>query len=181
MRTPIKTQEFQPLFQSFKHEAFRLETLDQYLVVPEEREFKRFLNGEPLPEVQNKPWCDQIRNNISQGKRMRRVHVLTLPLTPYLRFEIDWGYIFSLAAGEEIFILNRNQLSDFSLIQDGDFWLFDDNILIRMLFDDTGKQLGRERDNDPEAISNCRAIRDRLLPLATPLRTFLRSERNRQD
>jgi hypothetical protein len=40
------------------------------------------------------------------GKRMYRVHVLSRPLTDYLRFELGWGFRRNMAAGEEFFILD---------------------------------------------------------------------------
>jgi hypothetical protein len=180
MRHPILRPEFSDLFQNFKFEAFRLETLDQYLVPHEEQELDRFLTGEPLPVKQNIQWCETIRNNLARGKRMSRVHIVTIPLSPYLNFEIDWGYVFNLAAGEQIFIANRGPLVDPVLLEATDFWLFDQKTLIWMMYDKQGKILGFERDDDPAAIENCLSIRDRMIATAIPLREFLKLRRHNQ-
>jgi len=178
MPQPIARPDFSSLFQSFQQEAFRLETLDQYLVPQEEQELSRFFSGEPLPERKNKQWCELIRKNIDRGARMRRVHVLNLPLSPYLKFEIEWGYVFSLAAGEEILIVDRKNLPP-QLPDEAahDFWLFDDRVLVWMRYDEEGRIVALEQDEDPVVISRCRSVKQTLLPIAVPLRDFLRNER----
>ncbi|WP_410468997.1 DUF6879 family protein [Streptomyces sp. G-5] len=58
-----------------------------------ERHLQAFLAGEPQPEdFAVNPWMTTVRNATESGKRMYRVHIVTRPLTDYLRYELGWGY-----------------------------------------------------------------------------------------
>ena len=48
---PMSLEEFGALFGSFRHSAFRLETLSRYAVDVEEEPFRRFVSGQPLPPM----------------------------------------------------------------------------------------------------------------------------------
>lgn len=138
----MKIEEFACLFSEFKRSAFRLETLQQYSVDFEQQALRKFLEGEPLPEsAPNAEWVELVRGNVTAGKAMARVHLLTNPLTPYARFEIEWGYYFSAQAGEEIRFCFSNEPG---LRKLGDFWLFDDTIAVTMHYGGRGEFIGPE-------------------------------------
>ncbi|MFJ8842601.1 DUF6879 family protein [Streptomyces cyaneofuscatus] len=85
------------LFDDFKQEAFRLETLDDYGRSGNKDAYQLFLGGKPKPQGYNTGWPDEARENVDAGRRMYRVHVVTRPLRE-----------------------QPNPLADV-----GDFWLFD--------------------------------------------------------
>lgn len=130
-------------FRDFEREAFRLELLPQYLVGPEDGPFAAFRRGEPMPAGHNSAWHDTIRANVAAGRLMRRVHVITPPLSDYLRFEFGWGYVGNENAGEQIRILDLSRSQDPGL-PDFDFWMFDESAIVAMLYEPDGKQIGRE-------------------------------------
>jgi hypothetical protein len=109
------------LFDTFEREAFRLETLDDY----------------------NNGWVEELRSHASKGKRVYRVHILSRPLTPYLRFELGWGYRKNATGGEEFFILDTTDKPN-PLEGVGDFWLFDSVSAAFMNYDDSSKFTGAE-------------------------------------
>jgi hypothetical protein len=74
---------------NFKKEAFRLELLDEYSV-PEENEYKLFLEGEYLSSQRNNDWCNLVRKIVSTNRIIHRIHIIPTQLTPYLKYEIDW-------------------------------------------------------------------------------------------
>ncbi|WP_052848719.1 DUF6879 family protein [Streptomyces avicenniae] len=119
------------LFDSFTREAFRLETLDDYSGSGSTDAYAAFLEGREKPEGYNEDWMSEIRESVRQGKRIHRVHVLSRPLTPYLRFELGWGYRTNMTAGEEFHILDVTDRPD-PLEGVGDFWLFDQRIAASM-------------------------------------------------
>nr|WP_262391612.1 DUF6879 family protein [Nocardiopsis sp. CNR-923] len=88
---------------------------------------------------------------------MRRVHTLTSPVGDHLRFQFEWGYAFSVQAGEEVNILDFATTSDPGLPQQ-DFWLFDDTHVVLMHYAADGTQTGREllEDTDPAPSSGTR-------------------------
>ena len=77
-------------------------------------------------------WLDTIRERTSEGKLVRRVRVVSLPLSDYNRFGL-WTAAFNNEAGEDIRYLARD---DAVGLPDFDYWLFDSRTAARMHFDD---------------------------------------------
>jgi hypothetical protein len=172
MLVNLEIERFSCLFQSFKERAFRLETLDLYSVQEEAENYRRFLKGDRPPASNNEEWCQLIKGNVTAGKVMERIHVVSVPLTPYVKFEIDWGYVHSRAAGEQIRMLDRTRVPK-ELGSVRDFWLFDEKVLVFMCYQKDGAFVGAEIENDPGVISEHIMIERRLLSLSLPLGEFL--------
>ncbi|WP_030662432.1 DUF6879 family protein [Streptomyces rimosus] len=143
----ISTDEFGKLFTTFEREAFRLEALDDYSGSSNPEMIRAFLAGEPQPAEYNQQWVDDVRANTEAGKRMYRVHVVSRPLTDYLRFELGWGYVKNQAAGEEFFILDATD-RDNPVSGVPDFWMFDESQIASMNYGENGKFLGAELQAD---------------------------------
>ena len=94
-----------------KHSLFKLELLDEYNASFEKswKFFKR--NGYVKQDLLFDELHDDLRQ-ISQFKKMgiefRRVHIVTLPLSEYLRFEIQ-DYITTQKMGEQIYFIERKE------------------------------------------------------------------------
>jgi hypothetical protein len=87
--------------------AFRLECLDQYLVDSDQENVTQYLNGGDKPSwADGDDWMEYLAEEKASGIRRFRVHVLRTPLNPYLRYECEWGYVYTSQAGEEIYILD---------------------------------------------------------------------------
>ena len=173
MLKPLKPAEFKNMFHNFGTRAFRLELLDKYTVPDEAKELEKFYNGEPLPTSQNLEWCNLVRTAKASGKTMSRVHVVTTPLSPYMRFEIEWGYTFSSEAGENIYILDRADVPAEMLDRIGDFWIFDEQVLVREKYDSDGKQTEVMLDDDQKSLEEHIFIQEKLLSMATPFNEYL--------
>jgi hypothetical protein len=154
------------LFDSFEREAFRLETLDDYSKSGSVEAYKAFLAGESKLEGYNSDWVAEVRGYVNEGKRIYRVHILSRPLTPYLRFELGWGYRANMLGGEEFFILDTTEQPN-PLEGVGDFWLFDESAVGVMRYDEAGKFLGSEVLPDGRA-AEFTAHRDKALGNAQP-------------
>jgi len=172
MSVPLDIRDFAKLFRNFTRSAFRLETLDVYSVPEEKDSYQRFLRGEAPPASHNEEWCGLIRENIEAGKTMERVHIVPSPLPPYLKFEIDWGYVHGIAAGEKVQLLERTQLPE-EMSAMKDFWLFDDDTLVLMRYDEEGRFLGAELEREPKVVAQHVRVRARLLSLSLPLEQYL--------
>jgi hypothetical protein len=153
--------------------AFRLELLDQYEVASDGGEVARYLAGEPGPDLaQKNPWLDHLRRERAAGIRRYRVHVLTTPLTPYLRYECEWGYAPNSNAGEEIYIVDQaEQAAPLVLPVNTDFWLLDDEHVLLMHYDEAGRLLGCEPLPDDQTSVYVK-VRDLALAAASPFRTW---------
>ncbi|OON81795.1 DUF6879 family protein [Streptomyces tsukubensis] len=160
----ISTDEFGKLFTTFEREAFRLEALDDYSSSSDPEMIRAFLAGEPQPSEYNQQWVDDVRRSTDAGKRMYRVHVVSRPLTSYLRFELGWGYIKSQAVGEEFFILDTTEQEN-PVSGIPDFWMFDESRVVSMNYGEKGKFLGAELE--PETTEWVK-VRDTALRHAAP-------------
>jgi hypothetical protein len=179
----LSPSEFQGLFETFTASAFRLETLPEYQIERSAPRVELFLKGKPLPPDPNRAWCQLVASAVGAGKRMSRVHVVPRRLTPYLRYEIEWGYLYSAEAGEDILLLVHDQPGEvFGTWPIDDFWLFDDGTdrctCVRMRYDVAGHFLFGELITDPNDVAGRRRVRDVALAQGTPLQRYLAEVRN---
>jgi hypothetical protein len=156
--------------------AFRLETLPQYQTASDER-FHAFREGRPLPErsVATDPWLAQLAGATAAGHSWQRVHVVTQPLSEYLRYELLTG-LENVAAGEDVRIADRDVFPELATLT-RDFWLFDADaegataLLLR--YDHAGEYLGAEISTDPDVLNRCWRQRALALSRSIPLAAYL--------
>ncbi len=67
------------------------------------------------------------------------MHVFASPLSPYLRYECEWGYVYTSQAGEEIYILDTAETARPGGLLDEEFWLYDDRWVVVMHYDNQGR------------------------------------------
>lgn len=148
--------------------AFRLELLDAYEAASDGSQFARYVAGEapPGPEVFGS-WLDRLRRERAEGITRQRVHVVTRPLSPYLRYECEWGYTVSGGAGEDIRILDLTDRPHPGGIPARDFWLIDDVHVLDMHYDPSGQFAGAVIVPQ-ERVPAYRAARDALVAAAEP-------------
>ncbi|WP_405675966.1 hypothetical protein OG292_13000 [Streptomyces sp. NBC_01511] len=130
-------------FKEFEREAFRLEVLAEYNIPSSAKNLEAFLAGKPQPANYNAGWVETVRTASRAGKRMYRVHIVSRPLTDYLRYELGWGYMANTAGGEEFFILDTTEQPN-PLEDAPDFWMFDETGPVVMRYDETGAFVGPE-------------------------------------
>jgi hypothetical protein len=163
----------------FKQEAFRLEMLDKYEVASSNERVSRFLGGDPLPPHSATDWLDLVANATQGGKLMQRVHILPGKLTPYLRYEIEWGYCYSASVGENIYVVQSDKVLPSLLNPDTrDFWLFDNKVAIVLHYDEGGRLVDIAEEIDAARIQEHVRTKEALLQIATPLRSYLAAIRN---
>jgi hypothetical protein len=150
--------------------AYRLELLDRYDADSEREAFARFLRGEPSM-AERRPWLARIRAESQSGIVNQRVHVLSTPLTDYLRFEAAWGYAHNSAAGEDIRIIDLSERPAPAGLPDHDYWLIDDAHVIRMHYDDAGRFTGAD-PVDPAELPVYQQAKAMALAAAEPFGTW---------
>jgi hypothetical protein len=178
-RVPVTEDQMYQVIKGLQRGAFRLETLPQYSI-PEDAERLRVFRETGRPPkrtTETSPWLRLVADSTAAGRQWRRVHVVSRPLTEYLRFEL-LGYVENAAAGEDIRIADRDTHSALANLAE-DFWLFDADtdhaVAVLLRYDQEGRFLGAERADHPDAIARCRAQRDLALALAVPLEEYLTS------
>ncbi|WP_438291784.1 DUF6879 family protein [Streptomyces sp. HUAS TT7] len=133
----------------FQREAWRLETLPTYRVPQEEEEIREFLAGERIdPHAYASEYTEDLKRVRREGKVKGRVHVVTRPLSDYLRYEFMY-YLPHVWAGEDIRILDvTGRLNPLESVQD--FWMFDRSEVVLMNYGSDGSQISREvYEGDP--------------------------------
>ncbi|MGH3925415.1 MAG: DUF6879 family protein [Pseudonocardiaceae bacterium] len=168
----MNLDELTRLFDAIRASVFRLETLDRYTVPSEAEALADFLAGRPrLPRTpENSPWVRRIADDVAAGRRVYRVHLISHPLSHYLRFELS-GYAETAAVGQEAFIADRDAHPDLAELTE-DFWLFDDATVAVMRYDDEGHFLGADLAPE-ELLDEYRRRRDLALAHAVPLDEYL--------
>ena len=157
-------------------EVFRLEAQQRYAVPAEDEQFRAFTEGRPLP---SDPRVDRsmqiIRAATRRGCRIRRVHVVDLPLSVYLRYELA-AYRENIDAGEEVGIAVRRWHADLAELTE-DFVLFDPGSdrpsMVWMRYNDHGQLTGLAYSDKPTDLALAGVYRKTALAHAVPLREFM--------
>ena len=172
---PPTAPAFYEMFETARYSIFRLETLPAYGGSGEGGGLAAFLAGDPRPTHQEMlEWMDLIRANARIGCVMRRVHVVEEPLSDYLRFELCWGYPYSVSAGEDVRILAVSEGEAWPEdVPHWDFWLYDSHRLIDMHYDRDGDWLGVEPVEAPSRIVAANRARDAALHQSVPWVTYI--------
>jgi hypothetical protein len=124
MMTPEQLNAW--MVKHFTRSAFRLETLQTYEVATDGSDFRRYLDGEPTWTPKRKqPWLDHLAAERARGLHRHRVRIVTHPVTPYTRYECEWGYVPNAEAGEDIRVLDVGERDrpDVGVLGNGDWWL----------------------------------------------------------
>lgn len=137
-------EAWQAKFRDFKSEAWRLETMPQYLMPQEAEELAAFRAGVRVaPRTVSNEYTDRLRRQVSEGRVQGRVHVAIRPLSEYLRFEFSQYYAPHSLAGEDIRILDiTDRPNPLEGVQD--FWMFDKSTVVLMNYEADGRQINRE-------------------------------------
>ncbi|WAL71620.1 hypothetical protein OU787_08935 [Kitasatospora sp. YST-16] len=82
----IGYDEFESMFTTFQHTAFRLETRHQYGSDAQTETYRRFVAGEDLGWDSDDDWSRNRREQSARGKRFERVRVMDSPPTTGQRY-----------------------------------------------------------------------------------------------
>lgn len=145
---------------AFRHHLFRMETLPEYAVDSDGDDYQRWLDGAPEPTWERLGrWLDILRAEHAAGKISTRVRILTADLTDYERYACEFGYRYTVEAGEDIRVLRRAEHPIPPDIVERDFWIVDDARVIAMHYDQYGRFEGGEILDDDELEPHLRTRR----------------------
>ncbi len=162
-------------FKTFKKNAFRLESLPQYLVKEEKDSFAAFLKGEAYsePNCDHLSWLKTIESAISRNAHFSRIHIVPEILTDYLRFEIQC-YKINAQSGDDIRFIYQKDVPEkwLSFSTKFDFWLFDDELLFEILYSKNGEYIEAKQINNQKKIKKCIQCREEFMALGISLADF---------
>lgn len=98
----------------------RIENRRAYASASDGGDFARYLDGAPEP-LEGAAWRERLRADTAAGKRWAKVHVVVGDLSDYERYEFEWGFTRTVAAGEQVRIYEAqpgelDELADFTVI-----------------------------------------------------------------
>jgi hypothetical protein len=166
----LTDDEWEAKLDGFRSSAFRLEVQQTYAMADEQRDLDAFLSGAPRPDGYNDEWCEFVRGVTNGGRVMQRVKLIQRPYTDYTKFVMSWAVPVNVAAGEDYRIVDLPP-GGASPLRRQDFWLFDDEQVIQLDFDDAGALLGIELIEEPD-LDHYRGLRDFGLRIGAPFRDW---------
>lgn len=159
--------EFAKLLADCRYSAVHMEMRDSYGVDYEQGDFAEWRRtGRWDNPGYWKPWTDLVRDAVGRGVEMRRVRIVSEPVTEYIRFE-HAGTFNNVGAGEQVRWLPRRNASDIAL-PGNDFWLLDDRLVEWNHFTGDGGLVGHELTDAPEVLELCSAAFEKAWKRAVP-------------
>ncbi|MFE1344711.1 DUF6879 family protein [Streptomyces sp. NPDC058757] len=162
----ITFDEFDGMFTTLKHSAWRLETRRRYAWDEQQDTYRQFAAGEPVEWDLDDPWCRERREQTTLGKRFERVRVVDEPATPGQLYLADNARR-NRAVGEDIRTLTRAQADALRLPAE-DFWLFDSRVVALLHFDEDDEMTGVELITNPVDVLRYCQFREAAWHLAVP-------------
>jgi hypothetical protein len=134
-----------------KRRALHLEMRDTYARTPR---FDAWKAGRTSDRREaDAEWHALLAPLVQHGGDIRRLRIVSEPITEYVRYEYEVTPLANLAGGEAVRWLPRDQASDLRL-PGNDFWLIDDALLFNLSGGD-GEWLGVQVNDDPGVIAFC--------------------------
>ena len=168
--TPVTDEQFAELLTSFDREAIHLETRDAYGTAVELPHMAKWARGEPDDLQWLQSWCATLREHVRAGKSVRRARIVSEPLSDYQR----WSYSIAhpmVEAGEDIRWVPRRLVSSIAL-PGNDFYLFDDCLVVFLLYAGNGLGIGKISSSDTADIQLCRSAFEATWKLSVPHREY---------
>jgi len=162
----ITYEKFDALFTSFKREALHLEMRDSYGTADEIPHLRKWEAGEPDDADWLQPWFDLVNAGTQAGKVFRRARIVSEPISDYQKWVLKDTPLF-VEAGEDIRWAPRSRVSTVAL-PGNDFWLFDDEVVVFLIFAASGLVVDRYSTTDRSTIELCRTSFEEVWKLSIP-------------
>ncbi|WP_030734654.1 DUF6879 family protein [Streptomyces sp. NRRL S-31] len=167
----IGLDEFSDLFGQFEHTAWRLETRRRYASDEANDNWRQFVEtGQADWGSADSKYCQTIRAQTAQGKRVERVRIVDQPPTIGQLYLLDNAKRNS-GLGEDIRNLWRAEADRLRLPAE-DFWLFDSRLIALLRFDDDDQLTHVDLITEPAEVVRCCMVRDAAWHHAVPWQRF---------
>lgn len=166
----LTVAEFEEAIRNFDKESMHLEMRDSYGTEVELPHMAAWAAGEPDDLAFMRPWCDDVRHFVAEGKSLRRAHVVSEPLSDYQR----WAYVVvgaSEEAGEQHRWVPRRQVSSIAF-PGNDFWMLDHRLVIFHHYAGNGRNIDFTTSTDPHDIELCTSAFEAVWGIGIPHREY---------
>ncbi len=162
----ITYEQLEALFTTFQREALHLEMRDAYGTAVELPHLQKWLNGEPDETEWLEGWFDTVRAGTAAGKTFRRARIVSEPVSEYQQWVLKDTHLY-VEAGEDIRWVPRRLVSALPL-PGNDFWLFDRELVVFLIFAGNGLVVDYQSTTDRAAIELCVTAFERVWELSIP-------------
>jgi hypothetical protein len=143
---------FDDMLRATRRTALHLEMRDTYAGT--DADFAAWQAGQPVDRSQgDAEWHALIRPLVDRGMDVRRLRVVSEPVSDYIRWEHSITDASSIAAGESVRWVPRRRVSDLAL-PGNDFWLLDDRVVFNH-FSGNGQWVDAEVVTEPAIVNFC--------------------------
>ena len=161
------------LYNGAKKEIFRLQLLNTYLVEDEDQWFNAYKKGKFIPVPEDLEYFKTMERKKNGGVRILNLLVVDLPPSMYTKWVIDAVYTMTEKKGQETLVIERSNVANMTR-QANDYWMFDNSVIIPMMYDKKGHFLGAGKlIDDKKELGKYVTLKDSLLKVAVPLGEFL--------
>jgi hypothetical protein len=174
----LSEADLDPIFDAARFDAFRLEIRPTYTSDVESPRLRSYLAGDPYdPAAEPHEWYQYIQDWTDRGVNFRKVHVVRSPLSEYLRWECEWSYTATERRGQRTHILDLAEVDAPPALPDYDFWMFDESVVLKFVYNDSGGFVGAERLSISVTGRHV-GYRDAALKAATPFPAYWQAHPN---
>lgn len=171
MRRLVDYDELNALCRGIQASFVHLETRDAYGTVVELPHMAKWQRGEHDDLAWLAWWLEMLRVHRAAGRTCRRARIVSEPLSDYQRWTTSHASLF-VEAGEDIRYVARQRLTTVLLPGSGDFYVFDDSLVLFLHYAGNGTNAEFEVTNVPQTVRTCRDAFETVWSLATPFREY---------
>jgi hypothetical protein len=173
----VTTPAMEEAWSKTKRSIFRLEALPAYSVQEDLALFEKWKRGRFELDGALREWLQKLKRAKDSRMSIQRVRVVQLPISDYIRYEMDfWKH--SIRSGEEITFIESEkykELTKGSGLEPMDFWMFDDRILVLFHYDRKGGFAREELVSDDDIVRKYKEFKKVLLKIAIPMEEFIKA------
>jgi hypothetical protein len=168
---PATHEQLNDLCRGVQESFVHLETRDSYGTEIELPHLAGWRRGEPDNLGWLGWWLEMLRDHRAAGRTCRRARIVSEPLSDYQRWTLSHAAAL-VEAGEEIRYLPRPRLTTVALPGSGDFYVFDDELVLFLHYAGSGTNASFEISELPATVRACREAFETVWALAMPFRDY---------
>lgn len=168
---PVDYDELNSLCRGIKRSFVHLGTRDAYGTEVELPHMAKWRRGEPDDFGWLDWWLEMVRGHHAAGRTCRRARIVSEPLSDYQRWTMTHADVF-LDAGEDIRYLPRPRLATVPLPGSGDFYVFDDELVLFLHYAGDGTNASFEITANARTVRTCREAFETVWGQATAFREY---------
>jgi hypothetical protein len=168
---PSSYDELNELCKGITKSFVHLETRDAYGTEVELPHMATWRRGEPDDFAWLGWWLEMLRGHRAAGRSCRRARIVSEPLSDYQRWTLSHAPVL-IDAGEDIRYAPRPRLTTVALPGSGDFYVFDDSLVLFLHYAGSGTNTSFEIADDPHTAQSCRQAFETVWNIALPFREY---------